>query len=527
MPASSPATPPVLTAGARIEAQKAALTQAPKTDPGESRVGVVIGSVAVLMLLAALDQTIVSTALPTIVADLGGLDHLSWVVTAYMLASTVVAPLYGKLGDLYGRRTIVIFAVCVFLLGSMLCGVANSMTFLILARALQGLGGGGLFVLALSIIGDVIPPRERGKVQGVFAGVFGVASVAGPLLGGWFVQALSWHWIFFVNLPFGILALAGFIFGFRANPERVSHKIDYAGALALSVTLAGIVLVTSLGGSTLAFSDPVLLAILAAALLGFLAFILAERRAVEPVLPLDLFKNNVFLVTSIVSLLSGAMMFGALTYIPIYLQIAKGTTPTQSGLQLISMTFGILTASNIAGRYMGKTGKYKALPIIGFTLGLVAMLMLTQLDASTSSPYLWGALLLLGAGMGSIFPVVTTAVQNAVPKNRLGTATAAGLMFRQVGGSVAVAFFGALFAVRMAASMGGSGESAALGNVAELGPQMISGLSAQAQAALAANVSGALHPIYYITAVLCALGLAMSFFLKEIPLTNRHVPKGE
>nr|WP_319246861.1 MDR family MFS transporter [uncultured Celeribacter sp.] len=497
---------------------KAEQTDLPPT-PEHSSVRLVIASVAVLMLLAALDQTIVSTALPTIVADLGGLEHLSWVVTAYILASTVVAPLYGKLGDLYGRRNIVIFAVSLFLTGSVLCGLANSMFFLIAARALQGLGGGGLFVLALSIIGDVIPPRERGRVQGVFAGVFGVSSVAGPLLGGWFVDTLSWHWIFFINLPFGLLALAGFTFGFKARPKTVAHKVDYAGAIALSLALASIVLTTALGGQEFAMTAPIGLAFIALILCSSIAFLWIESRAEEPILSLQLFKSNVFTVTSLISFATGALMFGALTFIPVYLQIAKGDSATQSGLQLIPMTFGILVSSNLAGRYMTRTGRYRVLPLIGLSFGTLALATLTRLSPELPAPVLWASLAALGAGMGCIFPVITTAVQNAVPREQIGTATAAGLMFRQVGGSIAVALFGALFASRMAALMDTTDVSG-LGNISELGPQVMAELPADVQHLIAQNVSDALHPIYWIAAGLALAALICAFFLQEIPLLS-------
>ncbi|WP_417249876.1 MDR family MFS transporter [Celeribacter sp.] len=488
-------------------------------DPeARSAVRLVIASVGVLLLLASLDQTIVSTALPTIVADLGGLEHLSWVVTAYILASTIVAPLYGKIGDLYGRRNTVFFAVTVFLLGSALCGMANSMTFLIAARALQGLGGGGLFVLALSIIADVIPPQERGKIQGVFAGVFGISSVAGPLLGGWFVDAFSWHWIFYVNLPFGLLALAGFFYGFKANPERVSHKIDYAGAVTLTLALGATVLVTSLGGREFAWTDPRALALITLSVAALAGFIAIERRAAEPIIPLDLFKMNVFWTTSLVSFVSGAMMFGSLTFMPAFLQLAKGASATGSGLQLIPMTIGILSTSTLSGRYMARTGRYRHLPVMGLSVAAVGMLILSRLSPDLPSVAIWAALIMVGAGMGTVFPVVTTAVQNAVPRTQIGTATAAGLMFRQVGGSIAVALFGAIFAARLGSLMVGV-DLEGVASVAELGPQTLAHLPQETQAMVGQSVGHALQPVYLIAAGLAISGVLFSLLLKEVPLS--------
>jgi len=498
---------------------------APSPVQGASSVRVVIGSVAVLLLLAALDQTIVSTALPTIVADLGGLDHLSWVVTAYILASTIVAPLYGKLGDLYGRRKMVIVSVTVFLTGSVLCGLAQSMEFLIAARALQGLGGGGLFVLALSIIADVLPPKDRGKVQGVFAGVFGVSSVIGPLIGGWFVEVASWHWIFYVNLPFGLAALAGFIWGFHAPAERVEHRIDWAGAALLSLALGSLILVTSLGGRSFGWGSPIALGLVALSALSLAAFLWAETRAAEPVLPLDLFRGNVFNVTSAIGFVAGAMMFGTVTFMPVWLQIARGASPTQSGWEMIPLTLGILAASTVSGNYMGRTGRYRILPQVGLAVAALGMAVLTQLSPDLPNLLLWAALLAIGIGMGTIFPVVTTAVQNTVPRHQIGTATAAGLMFRQVGGSIAVAAYGAIFAAGVAASLGAAGTGAV--HVAELGPQMMAGLDAADRAMVGQAVSDSLRPVFWISLVLVGIGFALTFILREVPLVNRVVPKGE
>ena len=490
---------------------------APTTTAHEGSTRLIIGSIGILLLLAALDQTIVSTALPTIVADLGGLEHLSWVVTAYMLASTIVAPLYGKIGDLYGRRNTVFVSVGLFLLGSALCGLATSMTFLILARALQGLGGGGLFVLALSVIGDVIPPRERGKVQGIFAAVFSMSSVVGPLIGGWFVEAFSWHWIFYINLPFGILAVIGFASAFKPTGKRTKHAIDWWGAATLSVTLATLTLATSLGGSTIAWDSPQFFGLIAIAAIALVTFILIERREEEPIIPLHLFKMNVFWTTSVISFIVGAAMFGSVTFLPIYLQIAIGVTPTVSGLMLIPMTFGILIASTASGRIMGNTGKYRILPIFGALFIVVGMTLLTTIDQTTPTVTFSIYLAIFGMGMGTTFPVLTTAVQNAVPRETLGTATAAGLMFRQVGGSLAVAAFGALFAARLASSLG---TEVNIGG--EIGPQMLKGLPAEAQDMIASAVVHAIHPVFWCAAGLGVLALLISLILREVPLKTHN-----
>lgn len=496
---------------------------APSEMPENARL--VIISIGLLLLLASLDQTIVSTALPTIVADLGGLEHLSWVVTAYILSSTVVAPLYGKLGDLYGRRNTVIVSVGLFLLGSALCGAANSMTWLIVSRALQGFGGGGLFVLALSVIADVIPARDRGKVQGVFAAVFGVSSVIGPLIGGWFVEAFSWPWIFYINIPVGGIAVAGFLASFKPKGVRTKHKIDWWGAATLSASLAALTLITSLGGRTFGWGSPEILGLIAVFAVSTLAFLLIEARAAEPILPLGLFKQNVFWVTSVIGFVAGASMFGAITFMPLYLQIAKGATPTMSGLMLIPMTFGILASSTLSGRYMGKTGRYRILPIIGTGFLIIGMLLLSRLQPDTTTLVFSLSLGTVGLGMGCIFPVVTTAVQNAVPREVLGTATAAGLMFRQIGGSLAVAAFGAIFAARMSDALAGA--PGGIAQSGEIGPQMLAQLPPEAKAMVADVVVNALHPIYLLAAGIAVVGLIFSFILEEVELVNRRVPQGE
>lgn len=485
----------------------------------------VIISIGLLLLLASLDQSIVSTALPTIVADLGGMDHLSWVVTAYILTSTIVAPLYGKLGDLYGRRNTIFVCVAIFLIGSTLCGVATSMTFLIIARAIQGLGGGGLFVLALSVVGDVVPPRERGKIQGVFAAVFSTSSVLGPLAGGWLSENANWHWIFFINVPVGLVALVGFAASFKPRGIRKSHRIDWWGALTLTLGLGALTLLTSLGGRSFGWTSPEALGLAAVTLFGLIAFVMIELRAAEPILPMWLFRMNVFWVTSILGFVVGASLFGAITFLPLYLQIAQGSTPTGSGLQLIPLTLGIVSASTLAGRYMGRTGKYRILPIIGTALLIVGMLSLTQLTRGTGFALFSLQLVVIGLGMGCIFPVVTTSVQNAVPRETLGTATAAGILLRQTGGALGVAAFGALFSARLAGGLGDA--AAALGGGAELGPQTLAKLPPEMQATVAAAVVDAVHPIYWIAACMALIALIFALVLEEVPLVNRTVPKGE
>ena len=496
-----------------------AAAQAPR---GSTRM--VIGSVAMLLLMAALDQTVVSTALPTIVTDLGGLEQLSWVVTAYILASTVAAPLYGKLGDIYGRRRMVFFSVGLFLLGSLLSGIAGSMSFLIGARALQGLGGGGLFVLALSVVGDVLSAAERGKVQGMFAAVFSIASLIGPLVGGWFVEVFSWHWIFLINLPVGIVAVLGFAASFPAHTTERAHQIDWAGAAALSITLAALTLFTSLGGQSFAWTSLPALGLAALAVTASLAFIWIEGRAIEPILPLALFRQNVFRNTSMLSFLVGATMLGAVTFLPLYLQLSRGVSPMISGLMMVPMTLGIIVATVVAGRYMRNTGRYRLPTLSGMVITVGAAALLSQISVDTTTPVFSLKLVVFGFGLGLSFPVLTTAVQNAVPRALLGTATASGVMFRQIGGSLAVAVFGAIISARIAAGMAELGGGVSLSS--ELAPRALTGLDPVLRAALATTVAEAIAPIYWIVALLSVIGIGVARILQEIPLANRMPPNG-
>ncbi|MEV1001776.1 MFS transporter [Nonomuraea sp. NPDC050202] len=411
--------------------------------------GLIILALMLGMLLAALDQTIVSTALPTIVSDLGGLERLSWVVTGYLLASTVSTPLWGKLGDQYGRKRLFIGAICIFLAGSALCGLSRNMGELIAFRAVQGLGGGGLMVLAQAIVGDVVSARERGRYQGFFGAVFAVSSIVGPLLGGVFVDHLSWHWVFYVNLPLGAVALCVIVAVLPGDDTRTKHTIDYAGVVLLGAATSCLVLMTTWGGTTYAWSDPLILGLAGAAVALLAGWVLVERRVAEPVLPLGLFRVRAFAMSSVVGFVVGFGMFGALTYLPLFLQVVHGVSPTLSGVYLLPMMAGMLTMSIVSGQIISKTGKYRFLPITGTAVATVGMFLLATLTEGSSLLAMGVYLLVLGVGLGMTMQVLVIVVQNAVDFKDLGVATSGATFFRSIGGSFGVATLGSVFSATL------------------------------------------------------------------------------
>jgi len=487
------------------------------TEQAGSRRRLIFGALLLVLFIAALDQTIVSTALPTIVGDLGGLQHLSWVVTAYLLASTVVGPLYGKLGDLYGRKRVLQVALVLFLVGSALCGLAQTMPQLIAFRAVQGLGGGGLIVVAMAVVGDLVAPRDRGRYQGLFGAVFGVATVAGPLLGGFFVDNLSWRWIFYINLPLGAVALAIISSAFRADQMTERHRIDWLGTVVLAAGLSGVILYTSLGGSTYAWDAPGMVAAIVAGIVLLALFPFVESRAAEPILPLELLRNDVFRTASALGFIMGFALFGAVTFVPLYLQVVKGRSPTESGLLMTPMMLGLLVTGIASGLLISRYGRYRPFPIMGTAIATVALFLLSLLEVSTP---IWEAaayLLILGLGLGLTMQVLVLAAQNAVDYRLLGVATSGSSLARQIGGSIGVSVFGAIFTNRLAHELAQRFPHGTRAP-AQGSPAAVQHLPPAIHTAYLEAYAAALHPVFLTAAIVMLGGFALSWRLRDVPL---------
>jgi EmrB/QacA subfamily drug resistance transporter len=488
------------------------------------QVRLIIGGLLLVLLLAALDSTIVATALPTIVGEMGGLTHLSWVVTAYLLAQTVVTPLYGKLGDLYGRKKVVQVGIVIFLIGSALCGLAQSMTQLIVFRAVQGLGGGGLIVTTQAVIGDVVPPRDRGRYQGIFGAVFGLSSIAGPLIGGYFTTHLSWRWIFYINVPVGIVAILVLAATLPSVSKRVSHAIDYAGAALLATSLSTIIVVTDLGGLTYPWTSPFILSLIAVAVVSTIAFIFVENRANEPVLPLRLFGNRTFVISVLVGLIVGFALFGSVTYLPLFMQVVKGDSPTASGLRMLPMMGGMLVSSIISGQLISRTGKYKIFPIIGTAVMVLGLYLLSRMQAETSLGTTALLMLILGLGLGMVMQVLVLAAQNGVDYKDLGVATSGATLFRLIGGSVGTAVLGAIFASRLHDNLARALPVSIAGSAADAGanvsPRAIAALEPAVRQLYTASFTASLNSVFLIATFIGVAGFALSWFLPETPLRD-------
>ncbi|HSX30579.1 MAG TPA: MDR family MFS transporter [Candidatus Saccharimonadales bacterium] len=519
------------------EARALAADAAPAVTLGEAdhfeershtEIMVIIVALMLAMLLAALDQTIVSTALPKIASDLHGLSKYSWVATSYLLTSAVATPLYGKISDMFGRKKIFQSAIIIFLVGSALCGAAQSMNQLIIFRGLQGIGAGGLMTLVFAIIGDVVSPRQRGRYQGYFGAVFAVSSVIGPLLGGLFTDHLSWRWVFYINLPIGLLALSAIAARLHLPVHRSPHKIDYAGAVLLAVSVVTLLLGTVWGGVNYPWASLEIIGLFAGSLASALLFVWRERYAKEPIISLTLFRNNVFSVASLLSFIIGVAMFGALIFLPEYQQIIRGDSATKSGLMLLPLVAGMMSASVTSGRLISKTGRYRKFPIMGTAAVTLAFWLFSHIAVGTNRLWLAVWMVILGLGIGMVMPVLTLAVQNAVERKHLGTATSSVTFFRSIGSSLGAAVFGAILINRLTAHLGqalpGSAAAKAAKSLSSSAASLHQFPPSVVEKILTA-FANSFHDVFLIGVPFALLAFVVALFLKESPL--RSSAKGE
>jgi EmrB/QacA subfamily drug resistance transporter len=493
------------------------------------RILVILFALMLGMFLAALDQSIVSTALPTIAGDLRNLNELSWVVTSYLITSTISLPLWGKLGDLFGRKKFFQLSILIFLAGSILSGLSHSMVQLISFRAIQGVGAGGLMVGSQAIIGDVIPPRQRGRYMGYFGIVFGLSSVLGPLAGGWFTQHVSWRWIFYINVPFGICALIAIAIVLQIPATRVAHKIDWWGMALLSAGVVCLILLLTWGGTQYAWASSTIVGLGLASAVLLAAFCVVELKVAEPIISLQLFKNRTFSAASAVGFVIGFTMFGSIVYLPLYLQVVHGASPTKSGLELLPMVTGMLITFVLSGQLVTRTGRYKIFPIVGSAVVALGLVALSRLGPTTSFSFAAVGMFIIGLGMGLVMQVLVVAVQNAVPHSQLGTATATATFFRSIGGAFGVAVLGDVFNSQLLHQLRATLTSSQLGLLVKGGsvainPAQINQLPVAQRATIVDAFSHTLQTVFLFAIPFAVVAFALSWIMKEIPLrTKAHV----
>ena len=504
---------------------------APSVPFSHREILIIFGGLMTGLFLAALDQTVVATALPTVVGELGGLDYYSWVVTAYLLSATVSTPLYGKLSDMYGRRALFQAAILVFLAGSLLVGLAQGMLQLVIFRGIQGAGAGGLMSMTFAVIGDVVSPRQRGRYIGLLAGVWAFASVVGPLIGGFIVDNFSWRWVFLVNLPVGAVA-----FGVTSSVLRLPvagrpHRVDVEGAALLILGVTCVLLALVWGGTEYRWSSPVILGLATVGTLGLVMFVYWERRVSEPLLPMRLFESSIFSVSSALGFLTGTALFGGVIFLPLFLQIVTGMSATNSGLLLLPLTAGVVAGSVGSGRIISYTGRYRAWPIGGFGLATVGMFLLSTMTASTAASLSSIYMVVLGVGVGSAMQVTVLVVQNSVDYRDLGVATSAAQFFRQMGGSFGVALFGAIMNARSGVELPLRVPESALidvgGDVTRLlnSPTAIRALPPAVATGIVSSVELAIQSVFFWAVPLMLIGFVLTWFLKEIPLRETVGPQ--
>ncbi|MFE6162413.1 MDR family MFS transporter [Streptomyces sp. NPDC056486] len=492
-----------------------------KDAPQPRSVRVVMMALMVTILLAMLDNMIVSPAMPTIVGDLGGMEHLSWVVTAYMLATAASTPIWGKLGDMYGRKGVFLTSIVIFLAGSVLSGMAQDMGQLIGFRAVQGLGAGGLMVGVMAIIGELVTPRERGKYMGMMTGVMAVAMIGGPLVGGTITDHLGWRWAFYINLPLGAVALAMVTAVLHLPKKKAKGRIDYLGAALLTVGISSLVLVTTWGGTEYAWTSTVIMELIAIGVVALISFVIVQKKAAEPILPLHIFRNLNFTLMAVIGFLTGFVMFGAMLFLPLYQQAVQGASATNSGLLLLPMLLSMMVVSFFSGRFTTSTGKYKIFPIAGTVLMVLGLFLLSTMDTDTTRFMAGVYMAVLGAGMGCLMQITMLVAQNSVEMKDMGVASSSATLFRTLGSSFGVAIMGALFNSRVEDTM--SERAGQLGGKiteqsAQLDADSLRKLAAPVRDAYQHAVSAGTHSAFLLGAIIGIAALIAAFFVKEVPL---------